>query len=81
MGQATLHNDISLHQPVKATISQGYESTVTEDIDHVKNLNLLVDGVHCAGCIQKIESRIASEPHVKYVRLNFSTRRLSIQWN
>lgn len=81
MGQATLRNDIPLHQPVIVTIAQGYESTVTEDIDHVKNLNLLVEGVHCAGCIQKIESRIARESHVKFVRLNFSTRRLTIQWN
>lgn len=39
-----------------------------------------VDGVHCAACIQKIESALSKEPDVSYVRLNFSTRRLNVEW-
>ena len=37
-------------------------------------------GVHCAGCIQKIESRLAREPDVRNARLNFSTGRLNVSW-
>lgn len=36
--------------------------------------------MHCAGCIQKIESSLAHEKNIKKVRLNFSTRRLSFVW-
>lgn len=40
----------------------------------------MVSGVHCAGCIQKIESSLANEQDVENARLNFSTRRLAVMW-
>ena len=49
--------------------------------DGAYELSVLVRGVHCAGCIQKIESSLARERDIRNARLNFSTRRLSLVWN
>lgn len=45
------------------------------------HLMLLVDGVHCAGCISRVEKRVREFPGVIDARLNFSTRRLVIRWH
>lgn len=44
-------------------------------------LYLSVEGVHCAGCIHKIESALLKFPEVAQARLNFSTKRLHLAWN
>tara|TARA_R110001592_G_scaffold29350_3_gene106508 strand:+ start:21170 stop:23293 length:2124 start_codon:yes stop_codon:yes gene_type:complete len=49
-------------------------------IDGESQLSVLISGVHCAGCIQKIESTLTKEQDIKAARLNFSTKRLSISW-
>lgn len=43
-------------------------------------LLLLVDGVHCGGCIARIERALKKEPDVESARLNLSTRRLALTW-
>ncbi len=58
----------------------GYENFVEHIAEGDKQLSILVSGVHCAGCIQKIESSLAKEQDIKSVRLNFSTKRLAITW-
>ncbi len=63
--------------PQKAS---GYEALVKEAGDGEKSIELLISGVHCGGCIQKIESALADEKDISAARLNFSTRRLSISW-
>lgn len=40
-----------------------------------------VEGVHCANCIQKIESTLSKQPEISSARVNFSTKRLSIAWH
>lgn len=57
-----------------------YHSLVQTDKDDVHSLNFLVKGVHCALCIQKIESALQEHKNVSYVRLNFSTGCLSVKW-
>ncbi len=54
---------------------------VRTDDDNIHHLSLAVDGIHCAGCIQKIESSLKNISQVKTARLNFSTRRLAISWS
>jgi len=44
------------------------------------HMTLAVDGVGCAGCIRKIENGLAKLPGVIDARLNFTQRRLSIDW-
>ena len=44
------------------------------------HITLAVDGVSCAGCIRKIESGLAKLPGVIDVRLNFTQKRLIVDW-
>ena len=44
------------------------------------HMTFAVDGVGCAGCIRKIESGLAKLPGVIDARLNFTQRRLAVDW-
>jgi Cu2+-exporting ATPase len=44
-------------------------------------LNLLVEGAHCAACIQAVEGAVAAEPGVTEARLNLTLRRLTLRWH
>ena len=46
----------------------------------VRRLNLMVENVHCAGCIRKIEGAMRETPGVVSARVNLSTRRLVVDW-
>jgi len=43
-------------------------------------MTLAVEGVHCAGCIRKIENGLAKLPGVIDARINFTQRRLAVDW-
>ena len=43
-------------------------------------LELAVEGVGCAGCIRKIEGGLKRLPGIVDARLNFTNRRLSVEW-
>jgi Cu2+-exporting ATPase len=86
MENADLPNALFSHREVKDTVQKnnhetGYQSLVTQKPEGLQNLTVLVSGVTCALCIQKIESALYSQPGVKAVQLNFAARRLSIEWN
>lgn len=59
---------------------QGYEGYVRDEDGH-NTLSVKVGGVHCAGCIQKIESALTADDAVDHARLNFSTGTLRIEWH
>ncbi|MFZ0423335.1 MAG: heavy metal translocating P-type ATPase [Xanthobacteraceae bacterium] len=44
------------------------------------HMTLAVDGVGCAGCIRKIEGGLCKIPGVIDARLNFTQRRLTVDW-
>ena len=44
------------------------------------HMMLAMDGVGCAGCIRKIEGGLAKLPGVTDARLNFTQRRLTVDW-
>jgi P-type Cu2+ transporter len=44
------------------------------------HITLAVEGVGCAGCIRKIETGLQKLPGIIDARLNFTQRRLSVQW-
>src|SRR5215470_3187892 len=44
------------------------------------HMELAVDGVGCAGCIRKIEGGLKRIPGVVDARLNFTNRRLAVDW-
>jgi len=43
-------------------------------------LDFMVEGVHCGGCVAKIERALAAEPDVINARVNLSTKRLALEW-
>ncbi len=43
-------------------------------------LDLHVPSIHCAGCIRKIETAVRALPGVEHARVNFTTRRLAVEW-
>ncbi len=65
---------------VSNTEELGYEGLVDQEDDRRSSLSLLIGGVHCALCIQKIESALIANPAVQNARLNFSTGRLNVIW-
>lgn len=44
------------------------------------SLTLLVEGVHCANCIGRIERTLTAEPGVTEARVNLTTGRLNLTW-
>ncbi len=44
------------------------------------HMTLAVDGVGCAGCIRKIETGLTKLPGIVDARLNFTQRRLAVDW-
>ena len=54
---------------------------VVVDDGGLAQLHLMVDGIHCGGCIQKIEGALKRLPEVETARLNLTTRRLLLTWH
>ncbi|MDH3233188.1 MAG: heavy metal translocating P-type ATPase [Alphaproteobacteria bacterium] len=44
-------------------------------------LDFMVEGVHCGGCVAKIERALSGEADVTNARVNLSTRRLALEWS
>lgn len=53
---------------------------VVQDQPGISTLHLMVENVHCAGCIGKIERSLKATPGVLNARVNMSTRRLKVDW-
>jgi Cu2+-exporting ATPase len=43
-------------------------------------LHLMVEGIHCPGCVNRIETAMAAIPGVVAARVNLTTRRLALEW-
>lgn len=78
MEQQNIQDNASIHREI---INSGYESLAVLNESGQYELNVLVTGVHCAGCIQKIESSLTNQDNIQSARLNFSTNRLSFSWD
>jgi len=81
MGEPDISNNIRFHSALGTEKSVGYEGLSQINDDGFYELSVLVGGVYCAGCIQKIESLFTHQDNIKNARLNFSTRRLSLIWD
>src|SRR5213595_2897444 len=46
----------------------------------LSHMDLAVEGIGCAGCIRKIEGGLKRLPGVVAARLNFTNRRLAVDW-
>jgi Cu2+-exporting ATPase len=48
--------------------------------DGRRMLHLMVEGVHCGGCVRRIEKALLADPAVEHARVNQTTRRLVVEW-
>ena len=72
---------MSAHAGSLPPLSSTVDVPFTIDLpDGVRRLNLMVENIHCAGCIRKIESSLHATPGVVRARVNMSTRRLALEW-
>ncbi|MFZ0789130.1 MAG: heavy metal translocating P-type ATPase metal-binding domain-containing protein, partial [Chromatiaceae bacterium] len=46
-----------------------------------REINLLVEGIHCAACVWLIENGLQSLPGVEDARVNLTGRRLKVRWD
>src|SRR5690606_24897352 len=53
---------------------------VRETPEGEARLDLVVEGMHCAGCLRKVEGALKSLPGVEYARANLSTKRVAARW-
>lgn len=68
-------------QDYPSLTSAGYESLVRSEDNQKKSLDLLVEGIYCAACIQNIEGLFSQDTNIAKARLNFTSRKLSLVWN
>jgi len=46
----------------------------------LSHIDLAVEGVHCAGCMSKIERGLSAIPDVTLARVNLTNRRVALEW-
>ena len=71
-----------------AEIALSYRATDGVDLSHYVHtaddgtchIDLAADGIHCAACIGAIERGLSTVPGVTGVRVNFTLRRVGIDW-
>ncbi len=52
-----------------------------DELGEVRDVNLLVEGIHCAACVWLIENSLKATPGVTEARVNLSGRRLHVRWD
>ncbi len=52
-----------------------------QELGETRDINLLVEGIHCAACVWLIENSLQAMPGVPEARVNLSGRRLHIKWD
>jgi Cu2+-exporting ATPase len=52
-----------------------------DTLGETREINLLVEGIHCAACVWLIENGLANMPGVEEARVNLTGRRLRLKWD
>jgi Cu2+-exporting ATPase len=60
---------------------QDYSHFLHRRPDGSASMDMVVDGVHCGGCIGRIEKSLKALDGVSDARLNFTNKRLTLVWN
>ena len=58
-------------------VQEEFTDTARDD----REINLLVEGIHCAACVWLIEKGLESLPGVAEARVNLTGRRLKVRWD
>ena len=57
------------------------QSEYVESLGEVRDIHLLVEGIHCAACIWLIERTLGLLPGILDVKANLANKRLHVRWN
>ena len=52
-----------------------------DSLEESREINLLVEGIHCAACVWLIENSLRSLPGVEKAEVNLTSRRLKLRWH
>ena len=63
-----------------SAVTSDFGAFVTPLEGGLKHLDLAVEGIHCAGCMRKIENGISALPGVTLARVNLTEKRLAVEW-
>jgi Cu2+-exporting ATPase len=58
-----------------------FDSAVERETSGDWRLHLMVEGIHCGACVQRIEKALGRDPAVTSARVNLTTRRLVVTWS
>ncbi|TNE42094.1 MAG: cadmium-translocating P-type ATPase [Alphaproteobacteria bacterium] len=61
-------------------LAHSLESHEQEAAGPAHELDLIVNGMHCAGCMRKIERGLAELDGISMARCNLSTKRVHVEW-
>jgi P-type Cu2+ transporter len=78
---------MTVEAAVRSPAAEGLEPVLLDPSSFVQTageglhrLHLMVDGIHCGGCVRRIERALAAEAGVETARVNLTTRRLVVSW-
>ncbi len=57
------------------------QSEFVQDLGEGREVNLLVEGIHCAACVWLIERALDETPGVQEARVNLTGKRLRLRWD
>jgi len=57
------------------------QSEYIETLGETRNINLLVEGIHCAACVWLIERTLSNVPGIIDIKVNLANKRLHVRWN
>ncbi len=52
-----------------------------DSLDESREINLMVEGIHCAACVWLIENSLRPMPGIEKAEVNLTSRRLKLRWN
>ena len=61
-------------------VTRDYSHYVRTAGEGLRHIDLAVEGVHCAGCMAKIERGLSAIPDVTLARVNLTNRRVALEW-
>jgi Cu2+-exporting ATPase len=62
------------------TVAFDYEGLVARGEDGAQRFEAAIDGMTCAACIGEIEQGLSDLPGLERVRVNYTNRRLQLEW-
>lgn len=57
------------------------QSEFVHDLGHIRDMHLMVEGIHCSACVWLIERSLAKQAGIIDVKVNLANKRLIVRWD